>query len=636
MRKIYRNKLTRKAIFILIGLLLIALTVQSVRIYNAVQRQLAAEKSRLKSAEIIPFDKFVLTPHQTSHIEIRQNINEARSLVKFRNSYFAATGGGLLELSETGEKVKHFTVSDGLAESDLTTLAVFRDQLFIGTRSKNLLTYDGEKFENYVWTDRQAQIVTSLLADENRLLIGTFAGGLIEFDGGVFREIKAEDKRIIAVNCLYKTDSRLFVGTFNNGIWIFEAGVWRNFTNADGLPSNRIVGITQTGENIFVATDFGIVKSTDFDQTKPFQIVKNTAAISSIAAINDKVFYAKADGEVFLLDEKSTVKESENKSADARLINADDKLFLLTNHGIFESEKTHFKPFYKSENADLTDNFVSALAFDANGNLWAGTFRSGIDIFTKDGKKLRHIESETVREINFLQSRNRELFAATSNGLLQFKDNFSSTNLTQADGLPSSSITHFADGDFRAIATSKGLTLNQNNKLRTLSTVQGLPSNSIYATLFLQNSLFVGTLGGLAEIQNNKVVRTFKDSNSNLGTNWVTALCETGGRIFIGTYGGGIFELTNSGEIHSFTDEIGKLIVNPNAMFTDNKRLYAGTLSGVRVLNLQTQQWSNLTSELPADGVFSITGDDENIYFGTTNGIAKISKQYLPVSVARP
>jgi ligand-binding sensor domain-containing protein len=629
MRKTYRKKLTWKVIFLLIGLLLFALIFQSVRIYKAVQRQIAAEKSRLKTAEIIPFDKFVLTPHQTSHIEIRQNTNDARGIVKFRDSYFTATNGGLLQLSETGENIRHFTVADGLAESDLTALAVFGDKLFIGTRSKNLITFDGEKIENYVWTNRQAQIITSFLVDENRLLIGTFAGGLIEFDGANFREIKAEDKRIVAINCVYKKDSRLFVGTFNNGIWSFEAGVWKQITTDNGLPSNRVVGITQTGENVFIATDFGIVRSANLDQTKPFHTINNSVTISSIAAINNQVFYTKSDGEVFLLNENLSVKESENKSADARLNLADDKLFLLTNHGIFQSEKTHFKPFHKTSDETLTDNFVSALAFDADGNLWAGTFRNGIDIFTSSGKKLKHIESETIREINFLQSRNGQVFAATSDGLLQFKRNFSNTNLTKKNGLPSNSITHFANDKFRAIATSKGLTLNHNNKLRTLSTVQGLPSNSIYTTLFSGKSLFAGTLGGLAEIQNNKVVRTFKDSNSHLGTNWVTALCKADERIFIGTYGGGIFELTNSGEIHSFTDEIGKFIVNPNALFTDGSRLYVGTLSGVRVLDLQTQKWSKLTEEIPSEGVFSITGDNENIYFGTTNGIAKINKRYF-------
>ncbi len=192
----------------------------------------------------------------------------------------------------------------------------------------------------------------------------------------------------------------------------------------------------------------------------------------------------------------------------------------------------------------------------------------------------------------------------------------------------SNSITHFTDANFLAIATSKGLTINENGKLRSLSTVQGLPSNSTYATLFAGKSLFVGTLSGLAEIQNNKVVRVYKDSNSNLKQNWVTALCAANDRIFIGTYGGGIFELTASGEIHYFA-EIGKFVVNPNAMFSDGANLYVGTLKGVKVMNLSTQRWKSLTENLPSEVVMSITGNDEDIYFGTTSGIARINKTYF-------
>ncbi|HSK72306.1 MAG TPA: hypothetical protein VK892_11455, partial [Pyrinomonadaceae bacterium] len=126
-----------------------------------------------------------------------------------------------------------------------------------------------------------------------------------------------------------------------------------------------------------------------------------------------------------------------------------------------------------------------------------------------------------------------------------------------------------------------------------------------------------------------RVVRTFKDSNSNLTTNWVTALVQAGERIFIGTYGGGVFELLPSGEIRSFEAETGKFVVNPNAIFTDGERLYAGTLSGVKILDLRTQEWKTVKSVLPAETVMSIAGDAENVYFGTTNGIARIGKDYF-------
>ncbi|HEY0658661.1 MAG TPA: hypothetical protein VGD05_09315, partial [Pyrinomonadaceae bacterium] len=175
----------------------------------------------------------------------------------------------------------------------------------------------------------------------------------------------------------------------------------------------------------------------------------------------------------------------------------------------------------------------------------------------------------------------------------------------------------------------KGLAFRENGKIRVLSTVQNLPNNSVYTTAQIGGKLYAGTLGGLAEIENGRVARTYRDSNSNLKTNWVTALIYADERLFIGTYGGGIFELMPSGEIHSFEGETGKFVVNPNAMFSDGNRLYAGTLAGVKVLDLRTQSWQSVKHILPAETVLSITGDNENIYFGTTNGIAEVKKDYF-------
>ena len=171
--------------------------------------------------------------------------------------------------------------------------------------------------------------------------------------------------------------------------------------------------------------------------------------------------------------------------------------------------------------------------------------------------------------------------------------------------MPSNSITHFS-GDY--IATAKGLAFRENGKFRVLSTVQNLPNNSTYTTLKIGAKLYVGTLGGLTEIENNRVVRTFKSSNSNLTTDWVTALCYTGGRIFIGTYGGGVFELLPSGEIRSFESEAGKFVVNPNAIFADGERLYIGTLTGAKILDIQSGEWQTVKEVLPSEIVTGIAG----------------------------
>jgi ligand-binding sensor domain-containing protein len=613
----------KKILYLALVLLVLSFVIFHIfRIYDSVQRSLADERARLIEQNRVPFEKMVLTPHLSENVRIRQSAKPVRDFVRFHESYFAATGGGLAQVSEDGKILKHFTVLDGLPESDLTALAVYQNRLFIGTQTKNLIAFDGEKFESYVWTDRRAQAVTAFLETDGKLLIGTFGGGLIEFDGEKFTEIKAENAGLKAINCLYRHESKLFVGTFNNGLWIYENDVWTHLTTSDGLASNRVVGIAVKDKNLYAATDFGL----SMRQDKTFRSLAVLPSLSSLAMRGNQIFLAADNGKIYTFDSSLREFFAGEKMQGARLRSSGDKLWLLSNQGAAEVKEADISRFGEMENNSLTDNFVSALALDRNKNLWVGSFRGGIDVFSAEGKKLKHTSTETVREINFLRADEEAILAAASSGLIRFKADFSAENLTKKDGLPSNSVTHFSGA---VVATTKGLAFRENGKFRVLSTVQGLPGNSVYTTLAVGRKLYAGTLGGLAEIENNRVTRTFKDSNSNLKTNWVTALSLAGERIFIGTYGGGVFELLPSGEIRAFDGETGKFVVNPNAMFNDGERLYVGTLEGAKVFDLRTQGWKNVKNILPAEIVMSITGDDENIYFGTTGGIAEVHKSHL-------
>jgi ligand-binding sensor domain-containing protein len=270
--------------------------------------------------------------------------------------------------------------------------------------------------------------------------------------------------------------------------------------------------------------------------------------------------------------------------------------------------------------------------------VWAGGFRDGIDVLTAAGQRLAHLESDSNREINSLAEdpKTHLMLAATSQGLLSFDTNLRYSNRwSTAEGLLSKSVLHVArmqgdatDTTLLACATSKGLSLGTAGKLRSLTTVQGLPSNSLYTVLAQGRNLYAGTLSGLAVTQDGRVVRVFKDSNSNLSTNWVTALCVVGSRIFVGTYGGGIFELTPAGELAALNPGNGRVVINPNAMWSDGTRLYAGTLNGALMFDLQSQQWTRITAELPSRTVLSVSGDGQYVYFGTTAGIARIERSY--------
>lgn len=640
------------------------------------QREFNAARSLLDKQSLVAFEREARPALLSGEIKLIQSSRHIRSLARFNNSIFAATGGGLVEFAEDGKLKRRYSTLDGLPESDLTTLGAFNSKLFIGSRSEGLTVFDGRRFERYRWTDRNAQAVTALLEDRGRLLIGTFAGGLLEFDGQRFREIKVESdqKRLAGINCLIADGQRLFVGTFANGLWVNDADRWSHFTIADGLLSNRIVGVATVGDQLVVASDFGvaaapinqILDGANSSSPTRFQTIAILPELASLANSGDDILLCKDNGEMFQLAagarsssriQIAPVSWNRPRSLSSCQLAAfarnnrpmGQTLWLTCSEGIWrigwQGERLRgrlsFSEFGKVDRPEevLTSNVISALAFDDLGRLWAGSFRNGIDVISPEHGRVAHLESEFTREINAMvwDEDAKRMVVATAQGLIRFDNSFASQRVSAADGLLSNSVLGVAlvrnkskaGATNLALATSRGLSLGEAKSWRGLTTVQGLPSNSVYSVLAHREFIYAGTLGGLAQIAGGRVVRVFKDSNSKLTQNWVTAICSTGGRLFIGAYGGGVFELTAAGEFTSFASEIGKQVVNPNAMMSDGERLYAGTLDGVWVLDLRSQKWMRLKNELPSNVALTVTSNGAHVYFGTTSGIARVDKSYL-------
>jgi ligand-binding sensor domain-containing protein len=636
----------------------------------------------------VRFEKRRLDPLKRDGVRLFQSTRSVRAVARFKDSYFAATDGGLVELSTAGEPVKHYSVLDGLGESDLTCLAVYGARLYAGTRSSGLVAFDGERFEGYRWPERNAQSVTSLFEDQGKLLVGTFAGGLLEFDGEGFREVRAGERgeRLEGVTTLARYGPRLYVGTFGKGLWVEEGGRWAHFTSADGLKSERVVSVVESGDDAFVASDFGLasarseglVLNSETVASEKWRDVATIPSLSAAVGISNQLLLCKDDGEFAFLESRpgrtpSRQTEEVNwvgtaSQSGASLSVLDGRVWMLGSEGIRraglasadgarerESGRLSFEEFGEvSARQSLASNLISALAFDAGGNLWAGSFRNGVDVFTPSGARLAHLESEDLREVNALAPDDEGgMFAATSRGLVRFDAALRAARMSMADGLAGNSVLHVAlpkgasgggvspprmnsvpqvkttDEQQLVVATSRGLSLGARGRLRTLTTVQGLPSNSVYAVWAEGNRTFAGTLGGLAELSSGRVVRVFKDSNSALKNNWVTAVCGAGGRLFVGTYGGGVFELTPSGELRGFAQEVGAAFVNANAMWGDSERLYVGTLDGALVFDLRSQKWTRVRDELPSRTVLSVAGREGQVYFGTTGGLARFDASFF-------
>jgi ligand-binding sensor domain-containing protein len=653
-------------------------------------------RSRVEARDAVRFERRRMEPLKRDGVRLLQSTRSTRAVARFRDSYFAATDGGLVQLSPSGEVVKRFSVLDGLPESDLTCLAAYGARLYAGTRSKGLVAFDGENFERFWWPDRDAQAVTSLLEDRGKLLVGTFAGGLLEFDGDGFKELRAGERgeRIEGVTTLARYGPRLYAGTFAKGLWVSEGGRWAHFTSADGLKSDRVVAVVECGEQTFVASDFGLAAARaeglvlNPEAAGKWRDVATVPALSAAVAVSNQILLCKDGGEFALLDSSQGrtanrrteefnwlgVAPRSQPQSGAVLSMLDGYVWLLGGAGIRraaigqandsragetsararESSRLTFAEFGEQDSRQSpASNIISALALDAGGNLWAGSFRNGLDVFSPSGVRLTHVEADDLREVNALAADTEGgMFAATSQGLVRFDSALRSTRMGAGEGLAGNSVLHVAlpnvapQGDVskteasRAqakstndrqliVATSRGLSLGAAGKMRTLTTVQGLPSNSVYTVWSAGERVFAGTLGGLAELSGGRVVRVFKDSNSALKNNWVTAVCGAGGRLFVGTYGGGVFELMPSGELRSFAQETGAAFVNANAMWGDAERLYVGTLDGALVFDLRSQKWTRLRDELPSQTVLSVAGRGGEVFFGTTGGLARFDASFF-------
>src|SRR5262245_37217932 len=647
-------------------------------------REIESARLRLEKNAFIPFEKEITAASAAQGIKLIQSFGNVRDLAKFGGSYFVATDGGLVEFEPQGKLLRRYSVLDGLPESDLTCLAVFNDRLFIGTRSRGLVVFDAKRalnrFESYHWPDRDAQGITALLENRGRLLIGTFAGGLLEFDGVNFKERTAgeEHDRLQQISCRAADGSRIYAGGFADGLWINEAGRWLHFTTVDGLPSNRVIGIVNHGDHLLIATDFGLasvplsqlIAGSGFSSPIKFQTLITLPSLAGIAADRDGILLCKDNGELFGLVNNSRSsnnlqinhliwKRPESLSS-CRLKQLPQQIgqekgespWLLSSSGLWRvtrqderfSGRIVFSRFGEVDDpanipGNSTSNRIDALAVEDLGRIWAGTFREGIGIFTPDGRKLSHIASESIREINALvwDREAKRMLAATSQGLVHFDQALGSKRISRTDGLLSNSISHLAlmnrsgpaTHSRLVLATNRGLALGDGNQWKAMTSVNGLPGPVIYTVLPHRESIYAGTLNGLAEINGSQVTRVFKDSNSKLTHNWVSALCATGPRLFVGTYGGGVFELTTAGEFAGFDSEIGRQTVNFNAMVSDGERIYVGTLDGAFILDLHSQRWTRLKTGLPSAIVLSVAYDDEYVFFGTTSGIARVEKEYF-------
>lgn len=585
-----------------------------------------------------------------------------RDVEPFGGQIYAATGSGLAVYDQNGRFVRRYTTLDGLPENSLLCLERYDDRLYIGTETAGLLAFDGTAFTRYRFVRPEAARVSALRVTGGELLVGTFEAGLFEFDGQQFTRRYQRDtgEGCRQVTALVESGSRVYVGTFDVGLFEWREGHARQVRESDGLPSDRVTGLAVRDGKVVVATDLGVA---ELDADGKLATVDTTPNATGIAVRGDEAWVASLTRGIWRVGGDASVgvtpttPVADRTSLDVagpptprglptsatgvKLV--DGVLWAVTPDGLYASTSeegpVRFERFDQSDPraGRISAGHVAALALDGRGRLWVGLFDGGVDVLDPaTGERLERIDDPSMHEINALapERATGRMWVATSRGLGLFDGSRLTKFLGEDAGIVGANVAGVAlgagaDEKGVAVATNRGVSVVEAGVARSLTAFQGLPSNHVYSVAAAGGRVYVGTLGGLAEIDHLRVSRVFTTRDSKLPHNWVNALAAADGRVFVGTYGGGVATLLPTGELAP-AEETAGLDVNPGAMAVVGRRLYVGTLDrGLYTLDLDSGRWTRVSAALSSRNVTAIAADETYLYLGTEHGITRIERRAL-------
>jgi len=563
---------------------------------------------------------------------------------RFQDHLFLAGPAGLLEYEPGGALLRQFSAGSDLPSSPLVALAssVLSDshepELLAATATDGILAFNGRSFRQILPSSPEARAITTILPTlSGHLLIGTKKRGVLTYDG---KHISVLHPMLdgLYVTALLGQESDLWVGTLNRGVVHFHGGTVENFGEDQGLPDASVQSLAAFGSKTYIGTASGAAV---FDGDRFSRVFAPGVLATALLATSTELYVGSEDQGVLVIPLEGRrpnpgLGQGSELQEVRQLFASGNAIFAIARNGLYRMKAHGFgwERALGSGTSVLSDRNISALAADANGQLWIGYFDRGLDLLASDGRRVRHVEDEHVFCVNRIltDAKSDAISVATANGLVRFDESGGEQQvLTRADGLIADHVTDVAmyRGGL-ALATPAGLTFLDANGARSMYAFHGLVNNHVYALGVSGDELMAGTLGGLSRLSQGDVKVNYTTSSSNLKHNWITAVVPVGSEWMIGTYGAGVLGLDTAGHFHAFETASGALEINPNAMVVTPGYVLAGSLGqGLYVYDRQTQRWSVIRNGLPSLNVTAFAAANGYVFIGTDNGLVRIPEQKL-------
>lgn len=360
-----------------------------------------------------------------------------------------------------------YSSDDGLAQS--VVLALHQDSggyLWIGTPN-GISRFDGLRFETWAEADGLADLVvrTIVEARDGSVWVGTDEGVSVYRDGRW--DVLSDLPRVSFRALVEASDGTLWGGTWGRGLWRLGPGPPASFGGEHGLEGDRIRALAEDPSGDLLVGDYGA-----------------------------GLFRVETGGEEIRITRSR--RQPGNLSIRALGFDPGGRLVVGTNRGAWRRGGDGFERV-----TDETFSEVSSIITDTRGRLWIGTRDRGACAL--DGTSTtcigldRGMADDSVNCL--LQDREGNLWFGTFGGGVSRLVTGDFVNWTGRDGLPSASVQAFArsrDGSFWMGTHGGGLLEILPDGSRRVFSVPDLPHEKVLSLLADDDSLWIGTLDGLA------------------------------------------------------------------------------------------------------------------------------------------
>ncbi|MEP0984060.1 two-component regulator propeller domain-containing protein [Ekhidna sp.] len=496
--------------------------------------------------------------------------------------------------------LRSWNTDDGLTSESASEMVQTDDGYIWISTYTGLHRFDGKNFT--VFNSQNSNIPSSNvlrieIGKNNELWAGTL-NGIVKYDNGEFTtpDIFEGAPNFNVEDLMITKSGDMWFSTKSNKLFLYDHQKLQEFTTEFGVNNSTILSIVEGNDgNIYFGTDDSQLIVYSHSGIRKIDLGSDANGINTLYADSQKIYLGTGRG-LYILDNEEIEKSPLLSSTTINtLIKDDQTLWIGTMRGLFRYQQATSTLDSLTEENGMPNNIVKDLLFDQQGNLWVGTYRSGI-FFLSDGSITSFTENDglSTNIISSVTEIEKDVFLlGNENGEINQLKGMDITSYKTPIPIPSERLKNlFTDNRGRVwISTYGGLVVLDGPNSKHFTTRNGFPDN--FTRL------------------------TFQDSN---------------GTIWVGTKNAGLILFDRSLEDWEQISISDGLSSNYILSIEEDKNgnIIVGTISGLNILeDRKVKKTVTVEDGLPSNFMFSTLSTDEFIWIASNDGLTGYSDSQI-------